>query len=102
MSDERKSLEDFPKVYGYVPFRDTKDAYELYDIGVTVSKGKPVYVTSHSESVSLEKEGIQICASLKEVHQRYFDDVKKIKSLRRFIHAYQANYIGDDKFLPDE
>jgi hypothetical protein len=99
MEQEKKSLKDLPKVYGYTPFCDDEQPYILYDLGYTDVNGNPIYFDEDGESVN--SRAVEACPSFEDVHRRYKEDVAKINSLKGFIQSYQDNYTGDDKFLPN-
>ena len=100
MPDERKSLKDTPKIYGYTPFCDDEEPYELYDLGYTDIHGRPMYFDKDGEPV--DARAVEACSSFEDVRRRYKEDVEKMNSLKGFIQSYQDNYTGDDKFLPND
>lgn len=100
MTNERKTLKDLPKLYGYTPFCDDDEPYVLYDLGYTDINGNPIYFDEDGESVN--SKVVEACQSFEDVRKRYQEDVAKMNSLKRFIQSYQENYTGDDKFLPND
>lgn len=100
MANVCRLFNEFPKVYGYVPFSDNDEPYVLYDIGILDMNGDPLYLDEDGEVV--DTKSIEICKTFKAVRRRYQEDIDRINSLRGFIQAYQYNYDGDDKFLPRE